>query len=395
MGVDIQMWRFRIGNFVQPRKCRSALNKLYVSGKAVFGLVRMTLVFSLLLMLCGDVESNPGPPKQVRQSDRVATRQSTISFSADRRASVEPMRGPVGSLFPERTHDRSQSELFTFLTQMKEDLSTQNKCVMNEVKSINTKIDDLTERVKNLKTENEKLKKSNNSLKTQLSLVATKLDYLEGQSRRNNLRFNGLHGKSDENWDVTEEKVRSFIKNDMEMPEYESVEIERAHRLKSRDRNKCTIIVKFTKFKDRQNILRRAGEVFDSKSAFSVQADYTQRVKKHRRELGKKMIAARDAGQEARVTFDKLIIGNKLYRYDDETESVILVRDKSKPTRVGPHGSLYMGSADYMRQQLSSNHSDSGSVNDDDDHVDDSARNGNETMGGAVGGADGDERDEY
>ena len=49
----------------------------------------------------------------------------------------------------------------------------------------------------------------------------------------------------------------------MEMPDYEDVEIERAHRLKSRDRNKCTVIVKFTKFKDREAILRKASNTFD------------------------------------------------------------------------------------------------------------------------------------
>jgi len=35
------------------------------------------------------------------------------------------------------------------------------------------------------------------------------------------------------------------------MPEMENAEIERAHRMKSRDPNKCTIIVIITKFKDK------------------------------------------------------------------------------------------------------------------------------------------------
>ena len=304
MGVDIQTWR--IGTFIHPRKCRNALKCLFVSGKAVFSIVRGCLVLSLLLLMCGDVESNPGPPKDVRQGARV-TRQSTLdTFSADRRTSVDSTRSP----FAERGHEPPQSELFTFLAQMKTDLSIQNKNVMTEVKNINTKIDNLAQSVQDLKTENEELKQSNAELQTQLSSVASKLDYLEGQSRRSNLRFNGIHGRFDEDWDVTEQKVRSFIKNDMEMPDYEDVEIERAHRLKSKDRNKCTVIVKFTKFKDREAILRKASNTFDFESPFSVQADYTQRVKKHRRELGKEMIAARQNGQEAKIKYDKLVIGN-------------------------------------------------------------------------------------
>ena len=62
MGVDIQTWRIRIGTFIHPRKCRNALKCLFVSGKAVFSIVRGCLVLSLLLLMCGDVESNPGAP---------------------------------------------------------------------------------------------------------------------------------------------------------------------------------------------------------------------------------------------------------------------------------------------------------------------------------------------
>ena len=174
-------------------------------------------------------------------------------------------------------------------TQMKTDLSIQNKDVMTEVKNINTKIDNLAESVHDLKTENEQLKQSNAELQSQLNSVARRRVRLcrgtVSSKQASLLRVNGIHGRVDEHWDVTEQMVRSFIKNEMAMPGHESVEVERAHRLKSSDR--------FTKFKDREAILRKASDIFDHESPFSVQADYTQRVKKHRRELGKEMIAAR------------------------------------------------------------------------------------------------------
>ena len=349
----------------------------------------------LVLLMCGDVESNPGPARGGHQSQsqtgRPVTRQSTLeSFSMDRRTSIDQPRSPLlgGGREPH------QSELFAFLAQMKTDLSIQNKDVMTEVKNINTKIDNLAESVQDLKTENEQLKQSNADLQSQLSSVASKLDYLEGQSRRNNLRFNGIHGRVDEDWDVTEEKVRSFIKNEIEMPGHESVEIERAHRLKSSDRNKCTIIVKFTKFKDREAILRKASDIFDHESPFSVQADYTQRVKKHRRELGKEMIAARQNGQNAKIQYDKLVIDNKVYRYDDARETSVLVRDNNRqPRGYSARGSLYMGSADFRRHlgqpHGTANQNDSGSVNGDEARANDSARNESEALGGATGGDDG------
>ena len=44
-------------------------------------------------------------------------------------------------------------------------------------------------------------------------------DYLEGQSRRNNLLVHGIHGTTNEQWSVTENKVRDFIKVNLESAE--------------------------------------------------------------------------------------------------------------------------------------------------------------------------------
>ena len=136
-------------------------------------------------------------------------------------------------------------------------------------------------------------------MRQEVSTLTTKIDNLEGHSRRNNLRIHGIEGTLNERWDVCEEKVRDFIKTDLNLPEFENVEIERAHRLKSRDKDKCTIIVKFNRYKDREQILRAATETLDKGSAYSVQQDYTDRVKTARRELGKLMIEAWNSGKYA------------------------------------------------------------------------------------------------
>ena len=82
---------------------------------------------------------------------------------------------------------------------MKTDLSTKkttlNQGVMKEVGTINRKIDGLSEQVNGLQTENDMLKSGNAKMPKQLSSVVPKLDYIEGQSRRNNVRITGLHGR--------------------------------------------------------------------------------------------------------------------------------------------------------------------------------------------------------
>ena len=97
------------------------------------------------------------------------------------------------------------------------------------------------------------------------------------------------------------------------------------------------------------------------------------------------MVAARQAGQDAKIKYDKLVIGNKIYRYDDERETSVLVRDNSTLTRA--HGSLFRRSADYRRipghETSSTNREARGSRNCDDECKNDSARSQYEDMRGA------------
>ena len=168
MGVDIQTWRLKIGVFVQPNKCRKAMRSIYVPGRCILTIMRINLLFSVLVVnLSGDVELNPGPPKL--SEPRTRTRQQALSFAggADRRISSGTSSGP-GRL-NHSPDGGSQRELFSFLAQMKNDLSTQmttqNQEVMKEVGAVNRKIDGLTKKVNDLQSENQTLKHENANMK--------------------------------------------------------------------------------------------------------------------------------------------------------------------------------------------------------------------------------------
>ena len=140
IGNDIQTWRLKIGVFMQPNKCRKALRSIYVSGRCILAIMRIYLLFSVLVVnLSGDVELNPGPPKP--SEHRTRTRQQTLSFAggADRRTSLEMLSG-TGRL-SSSPDGGSQRELFSYLAQIRNDLSTQmttqNQGVMKEVSTIN------------------------------------------------------------------------------------------------------------------------------------------------------------------------------------------------------------------------------------------------------------------
>ena len=83
-----------------------------------------------------------------------------------------------------------------------------------------------------------------------------------------------------------------------------------------------------------------------------------------------------------------LVIDNRIYRYDDERDTSVLMRDYSTLTRA--RGSLSRRSADYRiipgPETSSTSREASGSVNGDDERENDSARNQYEEMGGLEGG---------
>ena len=56
-----------------------------------------------------------------------------------------------------------------------------------------------------------------------------KLEYLENQSRRTNIRIDGILEEENESWDTTEEKVKQFLAEKLSLKEV--LHIERAHRV--------------------------------------------------------------------------------------------------------------------------------------------------------------------
>ena len=109
------------------------------------------------------------------------------------------------------------------------------------------------------------------------------------------------------------------------MPELEGVEIKRAHRVGGRASDSCPIVAKFSRYKDREAVVHRARQSFDKHSQYSVREDYTERVQLHRRELGKRMIEARSRGNYASLRFDKLVIEDSVYKYDDKTNTMVRI----------------------------------------------------------------------
>ena len=85
-------------------------------------------------------------------------------------------------------------------------------------------------------------------------------DYLENESRRNNLRIDGVKDRGGETCEMTEETLRRTFENDLKMPteQVRSLAIERAHRTGGKADRDRTIVVKFASFKAEDAVLQAA-----------------------------------------------------------------------------------------------------------------------------------------
>ena len=139
-------------------------------------------------------------------------------------------------------------------------------------------------------------------------------DYLENQSRRNNLRIDGVKERGGETWEMTEEALRRTFEHDLKMPteQVRSLAIERAHRTGGKTDRDRTIVVKFASFKARDAVLQAARAA--KPRGVYVNEDFSMRVVNRRKELIPEMRAARDIGKIAYLSFDKLVVKDRLER---------------------------------------------------------------------------------
>ena len=107
----------------------------------------------------------------------------------------------------------------------------------------------------NLKGKLRKLTKMQNTWTTAEN-ICNKLVKLEDCPRRNNIRINGVNENSKESGEEYEKKVHLMLKERLEI---QNAEIERVKRVERKTKNRSrTIVCKLLRFKDKQNILRKA-----------------------------------------------------------------------------------------------------------------------------------------
>ena len=192
------------------------------------------------------------------------------------------------------------------------------------VNSLNSRLDDVVKSVASIKVSLEYSQKEIEDLKpleskldeafesvenivSDIKAQQLKTEYLENQSRRNNIRVNGIEESDRETWEESERKVKMAVQEKLGM----DIAIERAHRVekrggKAKKRGPRTIVCRLRDWKQREEILRKARR--EQPNGLFISEDLAFETLQKREQLVPKLKAAKAVGKVAYFVLDKLII---------------------------------------------------------------------------------------
>ncbi|XP_035686738.1 uncharacterized protein LOC118422958 [Branchiostoma floridae] len=204
----------------------------------------------------------------------------------------------------------STNNRFDNLVREVQELKSSLQFSQHEVDTLKTKLNEANSEITNLKATIDDQAKNPKSL--QMPDMEKKMDYLENQSRRNNVVIDGIEDDVKETWADTEVKVRNILTKKLQL-DSKTIEIERAHRngpFRNDSPRPRQVVVKLLRFKDKQMILNRARSNLKNTNIY-INEDFSDQVRKRRAELVPKMREARQRGEFAIISYDRLVIRKK------------------------------------------------------------------------------------
>ena len=193
-----------------------------------------------------------------------------------------------------------------------------NKMLNERLNNLSQEIRANSDSIKQLKDNTRDLKESLTVNQSQLKVVENgvsenrvelkeQLRIQEERSRRNNIRVDGIEEDENETWENTENKLRSFLHNELEITD--ELYIERAYRVRRRENIKSisyntprTIVGKLLDFKEKEEIMRQRYKLKDS-----VRENFSKETVEIRKKLWDQVKKLREDGKYAVIKYDKIV----------------------------------------------------------------------------------------
>ncbi|KAM7298388.1 uncharacterized protein ISCGN_018984 [Ixodes scapularis] len=249
-----------------------------------FVLMRSYAFYFLLLLLCGDIELNPGP-------DTAATLQILLDGQNAIKAKLQTI---------ETNQEQSKATL--------DDLKTR-------IESLEQHLAQFSE-MKAAVTDCRKQCEDTHSVVRNLT---AKVDDLENRSRRCNLIFYGVPDTDTRELPAASEKRVQEIVTRLGL---EPVQIERAHRLGRYSIGKARpLIANFALFKEKQTILSNAKKL--KGTTISISEDFSEAVRRKRKQLWDFAKDHRNDNTRVNLRYDALYLNDTRYIYDEALGQVV------------------------------------------------------------------------
>lgn len=250
--------------------------------------LRVTLCL-LLLIQCGDIEMNPGPPK-------TSSKQAKLTSSAE----IIRDDGDIDNL-------RLAQLIETMKQDIRGDICSLKDAFEQHKKETNTKIKEIDKEVKELKRENKELKES--------------VSKMENHIKRQNLIFFDIPESADqETNDDIETKVKSRIHQELG-DETDDILFGATTRLgKKTDGKIRPVLCKFLSQSDRDNVLSTHRTLRkEGKEGLKLSEDFPNDIREKRKKLAVLLEPLREQYLEDKIylSYDKLVFQKKRYSTQD------------------------------------------------------------------------------
>lgn len=245
----------------------------------------------LLLLLSGDVETNPGMTKA-------------------QEAQLESVLAIVRNL------KEGQNEVLSELKKLREDQSRTESAVTALTKRV-ANVEACVSSLDEIRKDAESTKISLKSMTEQIHTLESRCEDAENRMRRSNLVFYGHADKQNETWAQSEKLVLDMCSRNLGLS-LQSSFVERAHRLGRFNNNKTRpIIVKLSSTKHKDGILSACYKL--KNTGFAVSEDFSPAVREARRKL---IEFAKQQGKQYKLRSNRLVIDNKTFCFDSAKNSI-------------------------------------------------------------------------
>ena len=254
-----------------------------------------------------DEDERLGKVAEMAATKALDSVQASLTAVIDKLTNIETTQNKLSKSV--ETHTNELKNIKTDINSLRHD----SKKEMNEIKSVlnsqAAEIADSKKQINGLFEEIKVLKKE------RLEAKRRQIDD-NARMRRNNLIFHGIPEDENETDDITEKKIRNFIKETMKIPQEQN--IQRVHRLgkprpktSNGHRDSRPIIVLFAFFKQREFIRSKRFDL--DRSLFKLSEDFPIEIREARKALFPKVDAAKKEGKKAAIVYPcRLLVDGKI-----------------------------------------------------------------------------------